>query len=209
MDEPKDSTSVAEAGQEPPVNSGQNWDVQAPKTAPAPDSDASAIPVTENNVDEPDQEVPVAETAAAPGSAVEETASALPENTPVSESTPPADTPPVDPPQSPPSDTTPDAPAAAPPAAPKKHGAPVVAILLAVIVAVALAGVAVFMYLKSKNAETLIKGSESSTQTVVEKPQASPSDVDTTTKEIDDTLTRADDAADFSANELSDTSLGL
>lgn len=97
------------------------------------------------------------------------------------------------------------------PEQPHKKGAPVVAIMLAVFVAVALAGLVVFMYLKSKDesTQTADKSKTSNSQGIAPKPQATPGDVDATDKEIESDLTKIDDTKDFSSSDLSDTALGL
>ncbi len=87
-------------------------------------------------------------------------------------------------------------------------GAPIVAIVIAVVVAAGLAGLVIFSYIKARNSDA-IKRTDSNSQTVVEKPQASVSDVDTTTEEVDKALEQADDSTDFSETQLSDTTLGL
>ncbi len=84
---------------------------------------------------------------------------------------------------------------------------PMLAIILAVVVALAIAGAVVYMYLKNKNGE--IKRTDNTTATVVEKPQASASDVDTANQVIDTNLQKADDSKDFPTTGLSDTTLGL
>jgi hypothetical protein len=89
-----------------------------------------------------------------------------------------------------------------------KGGAPVLAIVFAVIVAAALAGLVIYTYFKGKNSDT-VKRSSSSSQTVVSKPQASPSDIDATNQEIDNSLQSTNDNKDFAATELSDSALGL
>ncbi len=99
---------------------------------------------------------------------------------------------------------------ATPPQKHAKSGAPMFAIVIAVIVALGLAGAVVFAYMKNKdNGDIKRDDSASSSQTVVEKPQASASDVDSTSKEIDSSLEKADDTKDFSTTELSDSTLGL
>ncbi len=92
---------------------------------------------------------------------------------------------------------------------PAKNGAPVAAIVIAAVVATALAGLVIFSYFKAKNSDTVKRSDAASSQTVVEKPQASTADVDTTNQEIDTSLQQANDSTDFAAAELSDTALGL
>jgi hypothetical protein len=68
--------------------------------------------------------------------------------------------------------------------------------------------------MKDKNKtkqEAAAKAEQVSTSqnTVAEKPQASVADVDNTTNDIDSVLSKLDDNKDFSATDLSDTSLNL
>lgn len=84
---------------------------------------------------------------------------------------------------------------------------PIMAIVAAVVIAIAIAGAVVFMYLKNQNGD--IKRTDSSTPAVVEKPQASASDVDAANQTIDTNLEKADDNKDFPTASMSDTALGL
>lgn len=88
-----------------------------------------------------------------------------------------------------------------------QHKAPVGAIVIAVLVALALAAVAVVTYMNNdkKEASTSTNAPATSQQT----QEVAPSDVDTTNKEIDENLNKADDATDFSDDSLSDTTLNL
>lgn len=92
---------------------------------------------------------------------------------------------------------------------PAKNGAPIAAIVIAAVVAMALAGLVIFSYFKAKNSDTVKRSDTASSQTVVEKPQASTTDVDTTNQAIDGGLEKANDNQDFAATELSDAALGL
>lgn len=122
------------------------------------------------------------------------------------ESTPVASTPePAD--QVPPADAHQQTDA---PHKPAGNGAPIVAIIIAIVVAIAVAGLVIFTYLKSKNEDTIKRSDSVSTnQTVVDKPQASATDVDTTNQQIDSSLEQVDDKKDFPDTELNDTTLGL
>lgn len=91
---------------------------------------------------------------------------------------------------------------------PKGGGAPVLAIIIAVVVGLALAGLVVFTYFNNKNSDKTAD-SGSGSQTVVSKSQANTSDVDATNEAIDNGLQQTDENKDFPATELSDTSLGL
>ncbi len=94
---------------------------------------------------------------------------------------------------------------------PKKSGVPMVAILVAVVVALALSGLVVAVYMKTKNSskQAADKSKTSNSQGIAPKPQATAADVDTTTQEIDTTLSKVDDTKDFSSTDLSDSALGL
>lgn len=85
-------------------------------------------------------------------------------------------------------------------------GAPTVAIVIAIIVAIGLAGVVIFAYMQSRNSDTIER---TDTQSLTEKPQASVTDVDTASQEIDSELEKANDSTDFAANDLDDSTLGL
>jgi uncharacterized protein HemX len=89
----------------------------------------------------------------------------------------------------------------------KKTGTPIAAIAIAILVAVGLAGVTVYAYMKTQN-ETKSPYETGSQQT--EQPASvTPADVDSTSKEIDDAVNSIDDSKDLPENELSDQSLGL
>lgn len=211
------------------ANNGQVMDIQAPKP----------INVTENSTDTPAEtantevvvEAPVEPTSEVPAT---EPATTVEPEAPVVESQAPVFT------EVTPEESTPVAPAdlatpvattidvthaestdpAAPiaenplaipqqPAIHKTHS-PILAILLALVVAVVLAGVVIFMYLRSKDG-TVGKADTktSNSQTIVQKPLASVSDVDATTKELETSLSQIDENKDFATTDLSDTSLGL
>ena len=87
-----------------------------------------------------------------------------------------------------------------------KKGMPVIALVIAVIVAVGIAGLVIYTYMKTNNDGEINR--EDST-TSVEKLQANSEDVDITIKEIDASVTETSDEKDFPSEELSDTSLGL
>jgi hypothetical protein len=100
-------------------------------------------------------------------------------------------------------------PMAIPPnAAHHSSGTPITAVVIAIVVALAIAGGVIFAYTKNKDTSDSDTATNTSTQTAP-KPQASVSDVDATDKEIDASLSKADEATDFPTAELSDTSLGL
>lgn len=83
--------------------------------------------------------------------------------------------------------------------------APIGAIIMAIIVAGALAGVTVFAYMRSNSTST-DKGTENQDSA---NSEVQSSDVDDVTSEIDKSLNGLDDSKDFQESELSDTTLGL
>ena len=87
------------------------------------------------------------------------------------------------------------------------HKAPVGVIVVAVLIAVALAGVAVLTYMKNDQKEAASQKAAPTAQQTEQSVTAD--DVDTTTKDIDSSLDQADDATDFNTNSLSDSSLNL
>lgn len=209
------------AVQTAPTNShGGIMDVQPPKTVPTTEftpSDSVTIPVTET-----ESEASVAEPTSAPvfeQSPVEpppEQAPEAPAEVPVSEETPPTDPAPItENSDSPPvSESTADtsAPGAdnpmaidhtQQPVAHKKSGAPMAAIIVAIVIAITLAALTVFAYMKSKS-DTKITSKSAPTAAAA----LTAADVDQAGQEMDATLQKADDTKDF-ANELNDASLGL
>lgn len=91
----------------------------------------------------------------------------------------------------------------------KTSGVPMAAVLVAIIVTLALSGLVIFTFNKSKNDTNLGETTSTNSKTTITKPQASPADVDQATSDIDTSLSSLDEAADFSATEISDQSLGL
>lgn len=90
-----------------------------------------------------------------------------------------------------------------------QHKAPLIAIFVAMAICLVLTGLVVFTYIKSKNDTKTGTTTSSNSTTTVEKPQASPDDIDQTSAEIDETLSSVNDDADFAASALSDQALGL
>lgn len=89
-------------------------------------------------------------------------------------------------------------------AASNKHGAPVVPIIIALVIAAALAVVTILAF---KNAEkAAAPTTNNSTQ---QEAELTPESVDAATSEIDQSLNEVDEAADFPEDELSDQNLGL
>ncbi len=91
----------------------------------------------------------------------------------------------------------------------KASGVPVAAVVVAIIVTLVLSGLVIFTFIKSKNDTNLGETTSTNSKTTATKPQASPADVDQATSDIDTSLSSIDDAADFSATNISDQSLGL
>ena len=88
--------------------------------------------------------------------------------------------------------------------------APVGAIVAALVIAVGLAALSVFAYMKTsdKPANNAKSGTQSVNQSAA--PAAiTGKDVDTATKGIDETMGSTNDTADFDSNSLSDASLGM
>lgn len=100
-------------------------------------------------------------------------------------------------------------PLAIPPVLPPKSGKPILVIAVAVIVAIGLAGLVVFTFMKTKSDTGNSRPNNSSGAAPTTKPQASPADVDATTQEIEGSLNKIDDSKDFSSTDLGDKSLGL
>ena len=92
---------------------------------------------------------------------------------------------------------------------PPHSGMPIMAIAIAVVVAIVLAGLVVFAYTRNSSGDIDRKDTTGIYQPITEKPQATTADVDETNKEIDAGLEKANDTADFPESELSDASLGL
>lgn len=92
-----------------------------------------------------------------------------------------------------------------------KKGRPVAVIVVAVLVALIMAGLTVFAYMKTKNS-TKPTGDQSSQQpTASEKTQtqgATTADVDSVSKEVDNAAA-ANETADIPESDLTDQSLGL
>lgn len=91
-----------------------------------------------------------------------------------------------------------------------KHGkTPVVAIVIALVIALGLAGLTVFAYMKNK--DSVKPESDATTQqpTVAKTTPATTGDVDTATKEVDTTLQEVDNTEDFADTTLTDAALGL
>lgn len=85
---------------------------------------------------------------------------------------------------------------------PKKHGKPVMAIILAIMVAAILAVFTVMAFNKKDSGP-------SSDQSASQQEDVTPETVDGTEKEVDESLNAANDAQDFPENELNDETLGL
>ena len=94
-------------------------------------------------------------------------------------------------------------------AATAKRKAPIATIVVAVVVAVALAAVSVVAFMQTDKKQATTSGNTPATTQETAKPAVTTSDVDAATKEIDDSLNSANDAADFDTKSLSDTSLEL
>lgn len=89
-----------------------------------------------------------------------------------------------------------------------KKKPPVLAIVLLIIIALGLAGGAVYLYMKTEDSA---KNTQDTSTNVQPQPEAeiTPEEVDTTIKEVDETVNGLNDAEDLNANDLSDSTLGL
>lgn len=87
-----------------------------------------------------------------------------------------------------------------------KHGAPVVPIIIALVIAAALAVVTVLAF---KSAEKAAAPTTDGTNLTQQESEVTPQSVDDTSAEIDQALNSVDEAADFPESELSDQTLGL
>jgi|GEM_PF-4216620 len=85
---------------------------------------------------------------------------------------------------------------------------PIGVIVIAIIIAILLAGLSVYMY-KKNQPKPLDNSAASSQQTQEIKEQATTKTVDTTVKEIDDSINGQNDEKDFPQAELDDSTLNL
>ncbi len=106
---------------------------------------------------------------------------------------------------------TPESPSPKPPEVkkPGRRKGPIIAIVLTIVVVLGLIAGAVFFYLQSRG-----KTEEPVAQTPVEAPllddgQVDPEDIDVVVQKIDGSLTNLNDSADFGADDLNDSTLGL
>lgn len=107
-------------------------------------------------------------------------------------------------------ETPPEQPALAAVAKPHKRSrTPILAVVIAVLVAGAFGVLAVLAYRNSQKPATNTDTSQQSTAKEESTEKATPADVDETIDEIDKALNDTDDEADFDDNSLSDTTLSL
>lgn len=172
-------------------------DGNAPVEAPAETQPNGSVIEPQKNADVTSDPIMADEAPAEPSSA---------ETAPSADEAAPAGTPEAPNTDAPAPETSHDNPMAIPPT-PVRHHTPVLAIIVATIVALGLAGAVVFMYLKNKDTD----GTETQTSqtAVVQKPAVSAADVDNTSTDIDKNLTTIDETKDFVPTDLSDASLGL
>ena len=164
-----------------PTLSRPVMDVQPQRSVPQPvQRDATPVSVSRS---EPTPEDPVVEPAPD-----------MPETPPTAE-TP---TPPV-------SDST------TPPIAgmqlPPKHKAPILAIIIAILVAGGLIGLTVYVYLSTQNPDQNTDTSTAQQESTADT--ATPEDVDSTSQSLETELNTANDDTDLNPNDLSDETLGL
>lgn len=204
------------ASSQPPT--GRFMDVQPPATTAAQATNPGSVE-PQVAISPDGQLTPSAETAPSPEPAQEVVPAPPTDQTPVEQQSstdqlPPADTQtPLDRPQQS-ADTIQPATTEHPPLPKKSSNLPLAAVLVAITITLGLSGLVIMMYFKSKN--DTIGGSGNATtaaptnsQPTVAKPQASPADIDQVTAEIDESLSAIDEAADFSADAISDKTLGL
>jgi len=89
-----------------------------------------------------------------------------------------------------------------------KHKKPIGVIVVAVLVALGLAGLSVYMYMKNQP-EPIDNNAATADPTDEKNTEATPESVDDATQEIDESMDSLDDNTDFSESELSDDTLGL
>lgn len=93
---------------------------------------------------------------------------------------------------------------------PSHHHLPIAAIVAAIVVSLALIGVAVFAYLRSNKAANSAKtDSSAQSQQAAAKPAATAADVDSTSAELDKSVNGVDDNQDLNSADLTDQTLGL
>jgi len=83
--------------------------------------------------------------------------------------------------------------------------------ILTVLLALLIAGAAVYLYISTQNATQETENTSEGTQQsdTAQTEPASAADVDQTNQEVDDALNALDDTADFDEQQLSDENLGL
>lgn len=85
------------------------------------------------------------------------------------------------------------------------HKKPVIPVLIAVVIGLALIGVASFAYMQQDKP----KDNLANTSQTPAKEETTPADIDSVNKSVDDDLSTTNDAADFDDATLSDTNLAL
>jgi len=94
-------------------------------------------------------------------------------------------------------------------AMPKKSGKGLV-VAIAVVLALVLAAIAVLVYMKANTStKNTSKSSTSNSSNTQQAAKATATDVDTTAKAVDDTLSTLNDTQDFASDVISDKALGL
>jgi uncharacterized protein HemX len=175
----------------PPVVPSAPSVVDSPATAPAvtPEADEPASPAPVVSEEKVNSVAPTADTGVSNNEDV-----------------------PAAPAPSPAEDTAPKAADASPmaiPPTPVHHArVPRGTIIVAIVVALLLAGTSVFAYLKTK--DSTITSDQNKTQTQdTATPKVTTSDVNQTSQEIDDGLKTIDESKDFGTSDLTDSTLGL
>ena len=92
------------------------------------------------------------------------------------------------------------------------HKTPIVAIFIAITLAILLAGLVVFAYLKNNRNGNIQRSDNTTSSNAIPAPTVSAvtgNDVNSTSNSIDTSLKKANDSTDFADTTLSDTTLGL
>lgn len=187
-------------------------DVQRPRQTPAEVTSAPLLAESQPAAEVEQSSVPVATNDVQP--AEEEKSETAADESPGVQQAPPEETP-ADAGATTPEVAAPADDASSPPQTPvpttaqngDKHHSPYGAVVAAVVIAVLLAGLTVFAYLKTSGNKTATGTNKSSTQAV--PAPVTSNEVDQTNSQIDDAMKSANDTEDFGSTDLSDSALGL
>lgn len=90
-----------------------------------------------------------------------------------------------------------------------KKKSPMLAILIVIVLALGLAGGAVYLYMKTKDSTKNTQTTNTTNTSNATETPITQADVDNTVKEVDDAVNSLDDTKDLNENDLSDATLGL